>query len=40
LRDPARSALSEGRFARAWVDGLAMTREQAVAYALEEEPSA
>lgn len=32
---PARGALGDEAFARAWAEGQAMTREQAVAYALE-----
>jgi hypothetical protein len=32
----ARSALGEGPFAVIWAEGHAMTREQAIAYALEE----
>jgi len=34
---PARHALGEGNFARAWASGEAMTREQAVACAMAEE---
>ena len=35
-----RSAMGEPKFAAAWADGREMTVEQAVAYALEEQPSA
>jgi predicted ATPase/class 3 adenylate cyclase len=37
---PARQALGEEEFARAWAEGQAMTLEQAVAYALSEEGDA
>ena len=36
----ARAALGEEAFAAAWAEGRAMTLEQAIAYALEEEPPA
>jgi predicted ATPase/class 3 adenylate cyclase len=36
----ARVALGDEAFARAWAEGRAMTLEQAVAYALDEQPSA
>ena len=35
-----RAALSQDAFAAAWAEGRAMTLEQAVAYALDEQPSA
>jgi hypothetical protein len=35
-----RPALGDQAFATAWAEGRAMTLEQAVAYALEEQPSA
>jgi hypothetical protein len=35
-----RAALGESQFATAWAEGRAMTLEQAVAYALDEQPSA
>ena len=34
------AALGDAAFAAAWAEGRAMTLEQAVAYALEEQPSA
>jgi hypothetical protein len=36
----ARAALGKQAFAAAWAEGRAMTLEQAVAYALDEQPSA
>jgi hypothetical protein len=39
LTAPRRS-LDEEAFATAWAEGRAMTLEQAVAYALDEQPSA
>ena len=36
----ARSTLGDEAFAAAWAEGRAMTLEQAVAYALDEQPSA
>jgi hypothetical protein len=36
----ARRSLGEGAFSMAWAEGQAMTLEQAVAYALDEQPSA
>ncbi|HZO27515.1 MAG TPA: hypothetical protein VFH48_16165, partial [Chloroflexota bacterium] len=36
----ARDVLGEAAFASAWAEGRAMTLEQAVAYALDEQPSA
>jgi hypothetical protein len=36
----ARRSLDEEAFATAWAEGRTMTLEQAIAYALEESPSA
>ena len=36
----ARASLGDEAFAAAWAEGRAMTLEQAVAYALDEQPSA
>ena len=36
----ARTQLDDEAFAAAWAEGRAMTLEQAVAYALDEQPSA
>ena len=40
VRSGARDRLSRAAFSAAWAEGRAMTPEQAVAYALEEQPSA
>jgi DNA-binding NarL/FixJ family response regulator len=38
--DAARTRLGEERFAAAWAEGRTMSRERAVEYALEQEPTA
>ena len=40
VRAAARSALGEEAFARAWVEGQAITLDQAVEYALEDDTEA